>query len=211
MPITTASRVCGWCETSIEGFHHNARYCSKAHQVKANDYRQAEAKKAALREERGWADEHFVRPCAQCGGSMAGKRPHAVYCSRACKNLASHVRLLSDEETHARIRQKDRERYRQDPQRYKDYANARQRRFKEHPDYRPFPESEWLKLVRRYGGRCAYCGGEGKIEQDHVVPISRGGRHAIANVLPACFNCNRAKGSKLVSEWRYGPKGGVRA
>ena len=37
-----------------------------------------------------------VRLCVECNGSMPGKRPHAVYCSRRCKTIASDRRRLDD-------------------------------------------------------------------------------------------------------------------
>lgn len=65
-------------------------------------------------------------------------------------------------------------------------------------------ESDWLRLVNRYDGRCAYCTSDDPLTVDHVVPLSRGGRHTIGNVLPACRSCNSAKQDKFLVEWRSG-------
>lgn len=52
---------------------------------------------------------------------------------------------------------------------------------------------------------CAYCGVRGgRLECDHIVPVSRGGSNARENLTTACFSCNRAKRDKLVSEWKGG-------
>jgi 5-methylcytosine-specific restriction endonuclease McrA len=59
---------------------------------------------------------------------------------------------------------------------------------------------DWMRLLARYGGRCAYCNAKAT-EQDHVIPLSRGGRHTIGNVLPACLPCNRSKHDHLLVEW----------
>ncbi|MGW4076047.1 HNH endonuclease [Streptomyces asiaticus] len=62
---------------------------------------------------------------------------------------------------------------------------------------------DWLQVLGRHAGRCAYCGGETcDTHMDHVVPLSRGGAHSIGNVLPACPACNLSKGPKLLVEWR---------
>jgi 5-methylcytosine-specific restriction endonuclease McrA len=61
---------------------------------------------------------------------------------------------------------------------------------------------EWVRMLRRYRHRCAYCGSDGPIHMEHVIPVSRGGRHAIGNVLPACETCNLSKQSCLVAEWK---------
>jgi 5-methylcytosine-specific restriction endonuclease McrA len=64
-------------------------------------------------------------------------------------------------------------------------------------------DRDWKRLINRHRGLCAYCGTEPYAHMDHVVPLSRGGRHSIGNVLPACPLCNLGKSARLLSEWRY--------
>jgi hypothetical protein len=59
---------------------------------------------------------------------------------------------------------------------------------------------EWRAMVRAFGGNCAYCGRRA-LTVDHVVPLSRGGAHAIENVVPACHGCNMSKGVTGVDVW----------
>lgn len=52
--------------------------------------------------------------------------------------------------------------------------------------------------------RCHYCGDEipgHKIDFDHVIPLSRGGKHSLFNICAACEPCNARKYSKLPHEW----------
>lgn len=58
-------------------------------------------------------------------------------------------------------------------------------------------------IFARDGGRCAYCGATAA-SIDHVVPRSRGGRHAWDNVVAACHRCNRIKADRSTTElgWR---------
>lgn len=58
------------------------------------------------------------------------------------------------------------------------------------------------RLVARFGGLCAYCKIRPHEHFDHVIPLAKGGRHAIGNLLPACSACNLSKGAKLLAEWR---------
>lgn len=43
---------------------------------------------------------------------------------------------------------------------------------------------------------CYYCGNPDRFEFtiDHKLPFSRGGTHALSNLVCACFRCNCAKG-----------------
>ncbi len=60
---------------------------------------------------------------------------------------------------------------------------------------------QWAALQREWGG-CAYCGTvDGRLERDCVLPISRGGRYTLANVVPACNACNTSKGNGEVTGW----------
>lgn len=100
--------------------------------------------------------------------------------------------------------QRSREYRRNNPDRRRAQEDARADRMRSNHGYAPFGAPEWEAMKRRHGSRCAYCGARSdSLEMDHVIPISRGGRHAIANILPACASCNRRKSAMLLVEWRY--------
>ncbi len=58
-------------------------------------------------------------------------------------------------------------------------------------------------LFARDGGKCAYCGSVAT-SVDHVVPRSRGGRHAWDNVVASCRRCNHTKADRYLADlgWR---------
>ena len=59
------------------------------------------------------------------------------------------------------------------------------------------------KDIRRlYSSACRGCGTTKEITADHIVPLSRGGRHSIGNLQPLCRQCNSSKKDKLMIEWR---------
>lgn len=61
--------------------------------------------------------------------------------------------------------------------------------------------AEWSALQGAWGG-CAYCGsGEGTLQKDCLLPISRGGRYTLTNVVPACRSCNASKCNTEVTTW----------
>lgn len=49
---------------------------------------------------------------------------------------------------------------------------------------------------------CAYCGAtDTPLQRDCVLPISRGGRYTLDNVVPACRSCNTSKCNDEVTGW----------
>src|SRR3990170_933860 len=59
---------------------------------------------------------------------------------------------------------------------------------------------EWRAICAQFDHRCAYCHRlVVPLEQDHVVPISRGGSHTPDNIVPACKPCNSSKGNRVPS------------
>jgi 5-methylcytosine-specific restriction endonuclease McrA len=65
-----------------------------------------------------------------------------------------------------------------------------------------FTAAEWLALKRRYEGCCAYCGLRALLTVDHRIPLSRGGKNLISNILPACRTCNSRKHNRTEDEYR---------
>ena len=62
-------------------------------------------------------------------------------------------------------------------------------------------DAEWAVLRGLWGG-CAYCGATDRpLQRDCVLPISRGGRYTLDNVVPACGPCNASKCNDEVTGW----------
>jgi 5-methylcytosine-specific restriction endonuclease McrA len=78
-------------------------------------------------------------------------------------------------------------------------ARKRKRRMDrvEH-DLRP---EQWVALKDAWRG-CAYCGAADKpLQRDCVLPLSRGGRYTLENIVPACRSCNTSKCNDEVTGW----------
>lgn len=55
------------------------------------------------------------------------------------------------------------------------------------------------QIFKRDNFRCVLCGvtsKESKLEIDHIIPISKGGKTIKSNLRTLCFNCNRGKGNE---------------
>jgi 5-methylcytosine-specific restriction endonuclease McrA len=59
-----------------------------------------------------------------------------------------------------------------------------------------------LKIL--YSSPCYFCGSKDKIHADHIIPLSRGGRHSIGNLQPLCASCNISKNNKFIVEYKKG-------
>ena len=65
-----------------------------------------------------------------------------------------------------------------------------------------FTAEQWQAILILFKYACAYCGKSqetlGKpLEQDHVIPLSKGGPHTASNIVPACRTCNARKHNHL--------------
>lgn len=81
-----------------------------------------------------------------------------------------------------------------------------------HNDYLPidsrnFNERQKLIVKQRANYECEYCGAKeelgAKLEIDHYIAISKGGKTEIGNAACSCQNCNRSKTDSSVEEKQY--------
>jgi 5-methylcytosine-specific restriction endonuclease McrA len=155
--------------------------------------------------------------CAHCGASMAHKRAGAVYCSRSCKSMAGSKRRDADDPT------RNATRYRHERERRIAYAveygrrrpevgraaRAKRKALARNAGVLEVSARDWRRLCARHDWRCFYCGEVKHLTMDHVIPIIRGGRHSIGNLVPACVSCNSSKSRRFIMEWRVARRGDV--
>ncbi|HHX11142.1 MAG TPA: hypothetical protein GX729_07255 [Firmicutes bacterium] len=64
------------------------------------------------------------------------------------------------------------------------------------------PLKEWKKVLDYFDNECAYCGErDTELEQEHIIPVSKGGKYEMGNIIPACRSCNSSKQNKNIHEW----------
>jgi 5-methylcytosine-specific restriction endonuclease McrA len=124
------------------------------------------------------------------------------------------------------VRDQQRKYWREHPAEYKEFANQRslrahQWRYMTDHSFRLYHRSKskqrkakqrgstalmlsrdqlWRRWVE-FDHCCAYCGIDGDMHIEHVIPISKGGEHHLGNIVPACQRCNYSKNSAPVEEW----------
>jgi 5-methylcytosine-specific restriction endonuclease McrA len=109
-------------------------------------------------------------------------------------NNAKAWRLANVDKT----REYNKEYRRSNPEKDKNYSHTKRARKLANGTFKITTK----ELKKLYSSPCFYCGSTESIQADHVLPISRGGRHSIGNLVPACKKCNLSKRAKLLIEWR---------
>lgn len=199
--------TCLACGGPLAGRKHGTRCCSDACQqrVRARIKRGEEPRDPDL------------KPCVRCGKPVAKRHwTTARFCSKRCSEnywslQYAKVRrpvlyrkclvCAEDIPPEANLRRKYcsrdcRNRRQRSPEVVFQYVHARRARLVG-ATITPLPKKV---LARIRTATCIYCGGPGGTV-DHVVPLSRGGRHAEGNLVPACLPCNSSKRDKLLIEW----------
>ena len=60
---------------------------------------------------------------------------------------------------------------------------------------------EWQIIKKYFDNKCAYCGIEKFLTQEHFIPVKKMGGYTIENIIPACMRCNSSKSSKDCDQW----------
>lgn len=61
--------------------------------------------------------------------------------------------------------------------------------------------AQWDICKEYFNNKCAYCGKDRKLQQEHFVALSKGGEYTINNIIPACGYCNNSKHNKDFFGW----------
>jgi hypothetical protein len=60
-----------------------------------------------------------------------------------------------------------------------------------------------FEVFKRDSFTCQYCGESAPdvvLNVDHIIPVAKGGKNAITNLITSCFDCNSGKSDKLLSD-----------
>ena len=68
---------------------------------------------------------------------------------------------------------------------------------------KPISKTTRFEVFKRDKFTCQYCGRsapEVVLEVDHINPVANGGDNSIENLVTSCFDCNRGKGKRTLSD-----------
>ena len=152
----------------------------------AEEHKRRRKQRQNVREQRrGEAHTH----CVECGEPLPPLHTYAPerrHCGHRCREAAKRRNRTPEQRARINANHKVTEKWRRAPKLGSDGRISTR---------------DWERLVERYNGLCAYCSVRPATDQDHVIPLSRGGRHTVGNVLPACRSCNSSKNDRLLIEW----------
>ena len=71
---------------------------------------------------------------------------------------------------------------------------------------KPITHEQWEDCLKYFNESCAYCGThqnnlEWTLEQEHIIPLSKGGTYDVSNIIPACRTCNVSKKDRKLETW----------
>ena len=220
--MTDAPRACADCQADISSRHGLAKLCIECYKERDNERQKRRRKDPDIRAQMiAWSKRNYhakwkgarederarqwaLRTCADCGTSIADRRPPAELCvpcgnerirlrlhtrghdpeERAKQNARRRIRLATDGEYRRRTQERNRERH-------KRVGGLKPRR--------------WLPdAIARQNGICTWCDlplpdDLSEIHADHIYPVSRGGETSPENTAALHAFCNMAKGDRLVA------------
>lgn len=53
------------------------------------------------------------------------------------------------------------------------------------------------RIMKKCGSKCVHCGAIEQLEVDHIIPLSKGGRHDEDNLQILCRSCNSKKSNHV--------------
>lgn len=186
---------CDYCGADISDKRSDARYCSDYCSNRV-DYQENKARISA-----------YGREYAKRNKDKITEWRRSYYERNKDKILARQRAWITANLEHHKAYQREYGKHWSAKNRHKNivYVNNRRKRIRENRDSLKISIRDWERTLRRYGHCCAYCGDKPeRLQMEHVIPLARGGRHAIGNVVPACQPCNRSKSDHLLVEWRFG-------
>lgn len=68
---------------------------------------------------------------------------------------------------------------------------------------KPLSKKTRFEVFKRDSFTCQYCGQKAPeviLEVDHIKPVSKGGKNEILNLVTSCFDCNRGKKDKVLTD-----------
>lgn len=138
-----------------------------------------------------------MRKCLYCEKEFLAPSINSKYCSESHRKY--HWKKRNWEKVKADQRKWFKEQRIERPEYFRHFVRNREAQKKANGGNFSLKEWEDMKLASKY--TCKYCGLKEpkiKLTQDHIQPLSKGGKHDVGNIQPLCFSCNSRKKDKII-------------
>lgn len=190
-PRKPVVRTCQWCSSPFETTSYAAKFCTSSCKDRARYAKHRDTRLALV--------QKYRQENADAIKQRARERRRADPAKVARQNRESYLRHREKRIAEAAVYQ------RENPQVVALTRNRRRtaERFK-------VTQRDHRRMLERFRHSCAYCevrlapwgrANPNSLQWDHVLPLSRGGRDSIGNLIPACRDCNSNKSARLLVEW----------
>ncbi len=198
-------KSCGTCKAELEEtlFHKNRR---------TNDGLSSRCKQCAIAISKQWRDQNpeKVKMIARQTYLKNPDKYKAAARAWALANPEARKEILQKSERkhaakyyhHKKIAIKNNP-HRLNKQREKSRYHVSLRRTRENENGARLPREWWDALLELFEtNACLYCGDTAsKLAIDHFIPVARGGKTEMGNLLPCCKSCNSKKGARDPEVW----------
>lgn len=164
--------------------------------------------------------ENGMTICKKCKGNYFGifqmnvvlknELPDGFKYCNGCKKLITEEQYNKEYMCEDCAREK-RKIYNQTPQAKIRLGKSRHKRlFQKKQLLSDLTEDEWIDTLLYFNNSCAYCGiseeehklkYNERLQQDHIIPVSKNGEYTKNNIIPACKSCNPSKNAKTLEEY----------
>ena len=203
--VPLSAKICPTCKNEFTPSRRDNLYCSQRCKSKAEFLRRPPYIKKPL--------VFRIIEC-KCGYSFFSLSAHKLICD-ACKleNVRQAARermrrLRADPILGPSIKAdgwKRLEKWKSDnPEKVKANDRIRNQRREHRKQQLPatLTVKEWEHALEYFEWACAYCGEpSSELQQEHFIPLAKGGGYTKVNIVPACPDCNYSKRDSLPQDW----------
>ena len=174
-------RICGQNNVEHKTGPATCRRCSQAaYLIVKRRYQQGTKGKATTRAREEREDVREQRRLYSAAVRIPTPKPIRTEVERLESRHLANERYITSQKGKAKKR--------------RDYARRKAALVKS----RPVTAEDWLEILALHKNRCHYCRKRRVLTIDHVIPLSKGGKHLKENIVPACRSCNSTKGNRIV-------------
>ena len=177
-----------------DGLQNHCKVCIRAYQRQRRQRLKDEGP-VIVRDKKRCCSCRKTKPISEFykeAGTLDGYTPQC----KACQ-LAWHKNFRQTQPELAK--QRDHEHYEADPEVYK--RARRKRRARKARAEGSHTRAAFVELCEFHDRQCLACGKRFplvELDEDHIVPLSKGGSDRIENIQPLCGSCNSSKGAQTI-------------